>query len=584
MASRSRVSEEIQAGIYLEDLPSRRQEDDDGASSSSMKNFSRPFSSRSHIVPIHDPEGSNIEIPKASVPPRFRVTDSSSTLYAGTNPSEFGASSYGYTRSTRSGRSRRQSIEEENDRRAALDAWQTTRPRSTLGFTPSQLPDMSSAQGLSPGQIKELDWINRHEKRKQKDVPLLYRRHEMVIEEPPDGGCLAWAHAVCGFILTMNTQGLNMAFGVFQSYYERSLLQNDSHSKIAWIGSFQIFATFFMAIVTAPLTSRGYFRACFTGGSFLQFLSLMLVSACTKWWQIFLLQGVLSGVGMGLVFHSGIVLITTYFTTRLGTATAIAASGSSVGGIVFPLLASHTLPHLGFGWTMRIIAFVNLFTMVPVNVIVRERAGPPSPTKYAINWSILASLPFALMAVGMFFAFWGIYFGFYFIVAFGQDILHMTSIKSVSLLVAMNASNFVGRFIPNIISDACIGPMNTLIPASVLSSIFIFTWVGANTETALYIVACFYGFFSAGIQSLYVTTIFSFSGTDRKKLSLRMALVFVLISLASLTGAPLGGHLVTTNDGKYLTAQLFAGVNIALGALFFLLARLAKQGCAAMRV
>lgn len=49
-----------------------------------------------------------------------------------------------------------------------------------------------------------------------------------------------------------------------------------------------------------------------------------------------------------------------------------------------------------------VIAFVNLFTMVPVNVIVRERAGPPSPTKYAINWSILASLPFALMAVGMY--------------------------------------------------------------------------------------------------------------------------------------------------------------------------------------
>lgn len=62
----------------------------------------------------------------------------------------------------------------------------------------------------------------------------------------------------------------------------------------------------------------------------------MLVSACTKWWQIFLLQGVLSGVGMGLVFHSGIVLITTYFTTRLGTATAIAASGSSVGKIIIP--------------------------------------------------------------------------------------------------------------------------------------------------------------------------------------------------------------------------------------------------------
>ncbi|KAL1859343.1 hypothetical protein Plec18170_002459 [Paecilomyces lecythidis] len=581
MASHSRVSEEIQAGVYLEDAPPRYQEHDDGASSSSMKNFSRPFSSRSYIVPVHDPEGSNIELPEVTVPPRVRATDSSSTLYPGTNPSEFGASFHGYTTSGRSGRSRRESIEDENRRRAALDAWQATRPRSTVGFTPSQLPDVSSAQPLSHGQIKELDWINRHEKQEQRDLPLLYRFHEMVIEEPPDGGRLAWAHAVCGFILTMNTQ---YAFGVFQSYYERDLLRHDSHSKIAWIGSFQIFATFFIAIVTAPLISRGYFRACFTGGSFLQFLSLMLTSGSTKWWQIFLLQGVFTGIGMGLVFHSGIVLITTYFTTRLGTATAIAAAGSSVGGIVFPLLVSHTLPQIGFGWTIRTIAFINVCTMVPVNVIVRERDGPPSPTKYVIDWSIVANLPFSLMAAGMFFAFWGIYFGFYFIVAFGEDVIHMTAMKSVNLLVAMNACNLAGRFIPNIISDACIGPMNTLIPTSILSAIFIFTWIGANTETALFIVACLYGFFAAGIQSLYVTTIFSFSGTDRKKLSLRMALVFVLISIASLTGAPLGGHLVSSNDGNYITAQLFAGVNIALGSLFFLLARVAKQGCAPMRV
>lgn len=210
MASHSRVSEEIQAGVYLEDAPPRYQEHDDSTSSSSVKNFSRPFSSRSYIVPVHDPEGSNIELPEVTVPPRVRATDSSSTLYPGTNPSEFGASSHGYTTSGRSGRSRRESIEDENRRRAALDAWQATRPRSTVGFTPSQLPDVSSAQPLSHGQIKELDWINRHEKQEQRDLPLLYRFHEMVIEEPPDGGRLAWAHAVCGFILTMNTQYVSL--------------------------------------------------------------------------------------------------------------------------------------------------------------------------------------------------------------------------------------------------------------------------------------------------------------------------------------------------------------------------------------
>lgn len=48
------------------------------------------------------------------------------------------------------------------------------------------------------------------------------------------------------------------------------------------------------------------------------------------------------------------------------------------------------------------IAFINVCTMVPVNVIVRERDGPPSPTKYVIDWSIVANLPFALMAAGMY--------------------------------------------------------------------------------------------------------------------------------------------------------------------------------------
>ena len=37
------------------------------------------------------------------------------------------------------------------------------------------------------------------------------------------------------------------------------------------------------------------------------------------------------GAAMGLVFSSGIMVLTSYFSTKLGNATAVAAAGSSVG-------------------------------------------------------------------------------------------------------------------------------------------------------------------------------------------------------------------------------------------------------------
>jgi predicted MFS family arabinose efflux permease len=154
----------------------------------------------------------------------------------------------------------------------------------------------------------------------------------------------------------------------------------------------------------------------------------------------------------------------------------------------------------------------------------------------------------------------------------------MNPTTSLDLLVAMNAANLVGRFIPNLISDACIGPINTLIPTTFLSSILIYIWTGVTTPSSLFLVGCFYGFAAAGIQSLYTSTIFSFAGPDRAKMGIRVGFVYAIIGVACLTGAPLGGQLIVWNDGKYFYAELFAGTVIALGGILFLAARLAKRG------
>jgi MFS family permease len=86
-----------------------------------------------------------------------------------------------------------------------------------------------------------------------------------------------------------------------------------------------------MSILVSPILAKGHFRACFNGGCILLVAGVFLTSFCTAWWQLLLAQGILTGIGMGLAFGSGVIVLLSYFSTHVGLATGIAAAGSSTG-------------------------------------------------------------------------------------------------------------------------------------------------------------------------------------------------------------------------------------------------------------
>ncbi|KAK5015461.1 hypothetical protein LTR39_002600 [Cryomyces antarcticus] len=154
----------------------------------------------------------------------------------------------------------------------------------------------------------------------------------------------------------------------------------------------------------------------------------------------------------------------------------------------------------------------------------------------------------------------------------------------------MNACNLPGRFLPALISDRCIGPLNTLIPACLLSSMFIWMWVGTTTHSALLVVACFYGFACAGTQVLYASTVHSFclGAKNQERRGVRAGMVFSVVGVACLTGTPIGGALIKYRMDRglanpYLGAQCFAGVSLLMGGLLLLASRVVKEGWAAKR-
>lgn len=76
---------------------------------------------------------------------------------------------------------------------------------------------------------------------------------------------------------------------------------------------------------------KGRFRLCCLGGSTLLVLSILVTSWCTKWWHLLLVQGILTGAGMGLIFGAGVVVLMTYFSSKIALATGLASAGGSVG-------------------------------------------------------------------------------------------------------------------------------------------------------------------------------------------------------------------------------------------------------------
>lgn len=74
-----------------------------------------------------------------------------------------------------------------------------------------------------------------------------------------------------------------------------------------------------------------------------------MLSLCNAYWQALLAQGILVGIGSGCLFVPSFAVIQGWFSTRLGLAVGIAATGSAAGGIIYPVIFTNLIDKVGFG-------------------------------------------------------------------------------------------------------------------------------------------------------------------------------------------------------------------------------------------
>ncbi|KAI5814878.1 major facilitator superfamily domain-containing protein [Pyronema omphalodes] len=393
----------------------------------------------------------------------------------------------------------------------------------------------------------------------------------------PDGGLQAWLCVFGGFCCLFCSFGWVNVIGIFQGYYQSNQLKAYSPSTVSWISSLETFFMFFCGIFIGRLFDAHGPRYILLAGTFLHVFGLMMASISTQYWHFLLSQGICSAIGASMIFYPAMSCVSTWFFKKRAFALGIMASGSSLGGVIFPIMIRRLIILVGFGWSMRITAFLILGMMIIANLTLKSRLQPKGSTPWRITdfTRQFRDLPYCLLVAASFLFFFGMFLPFNFLPLYGQK--HgMSPDLSNYLISILNAASIFGRIIPGYIGDK-IGRFNMMIFIAYLSAILVFAlWIPSTGPIAIIFFAALYGFSTGAFVSLAPALVAQIS--DIREFGARSGALFAVVSFGALTGNPIAGAIMSKYHGGYLGAQIFAGAMLMAASTAFLLARFRLGG------
>lgn len=268
-----------------------------------------------------------------------------------------------------------------------------------------------------------------------------------------------------GFTI-LTDSGIITTFGDYQAFYERGTLFHQTSSNISWIGSIQSLIVFAVGAVIGPIYDRGFLKLLILVGTFGLVFGHMMLSLCTEYWQVVLAQGFVIGLGGGCLFVPALAVVQPYFGSRLGLALGLAATGSSLGGILYPIIFINLIDKVGFAWTTRTMGFIALATLMVPIAVSKMRFKPPAVRKM-VDWTVFKDGPFLLCVLGCFLGYAGSQVAFFYVPYFGEANKWTTGSLALYLLPILNAASSIGRVLPNWLADK-VGAVNVIIPGKLV--------------------------------------------------------------------------------------------------------------------
>lgn len=391
----------------------------------------------------------------------------------------------------------------------------------------------------------------------------------------PDGGAAAWLVVLGAWCTSFCSFGWINSIGAFQQFYQTELLSSYSASTIAWIPSLQIFFMSAMGPLVGTLYDKYGPRQLVFWGSFLHVFGLMMCSLGTQYYQILLAQGVCSAIGVSAIFQPSMNCVQGWFDKKRGAAFGILATGSSLGGVIFPIMVSRLIRQVGFPWAMRTCAFLILALLIVTNLTVRA-FQPPRPQKLTrtLLTQPFRELEYVFLCAGFFCFTFGIYIPIDYLPVQALD-AGMDPNLVQYLLSILNAASLFGRLFSGIMGDR-IGRFNMFTVVGALTGLWVLAlWIPSSSTGGIISFATLFGFCSGAYVSLVPALVAQIS--PLREIGLRMGILFFVGSIPGLVTNPISGAILG-QDKNWVGVKVFAGVFCLAGTLMVFTSRIHHTG------
>ncbi|KAG6995708.1 riboflavin transporter MCH5 [Physcia stellaris] len=373
----------------------------------------------------------------------------------------------------------------------------------------------------------------------------------------PEGGLRAWLVVVGSFSGMVASFGIMNTMGTFQTYLTTHQLASYSPSAVGWIFSLYVFLSFFCGVQIGPIFDAKGPQWIVAAGTGCLLAGIVGVAFSTEFWHFIITFSILCGLGTSLIFTPAVASIAHFFLIRRANATGIAATGGSVGGIIFPLMLQSLFPRIGFRYSTLIMALLIFFLLLLANVLIRDKI-------------------FTLTTMGVFFLEWGLFVPLSFISSYALRNGIDPSL-SYQLLAVVNAGSVFGRWLPGYVADK-LGRFNTMIITLAMCLICVLgLWLTAGGSlTRLCVFAVGFGFASGSNISL--TPVCVGQLCDTEVFGRWYATCYTIVSFGCLTGIPIAGKILEYNHGDYWGLTVFTGLCYVAALACFIAARVGKVG------
>jgi predicted MFS family arabinose efflux permease len=220
---------------------------------------------------------------------------------------------------------------------------------------------------------------------------------------------------------------------------------------------------------------------------------------------------------------------------------------------------------VGFGWTLRIFAFICLAFLGVAIAVLKQRATPNKPRKL-LDSTAFREADYVLFLIGMFLFFVGGYIPYYYMPAFAQLKIHTSPDLAFNMLPIIAGGSTLGRVIPNLATQK-FGIFNVAGFCILVCGMLLFIWGAVHNIGGMAIYSLFYGFFSGILAAIPAVAIAQLS-PHVGLIGTRMGMAFQVAAVGFLIGNPIAGAILNGRS-SFDGLQAFGGACL-LGAFVFI--------------